>query len=210
MALSPAEIQRLYRARQKDPSLRPPPRDLTAPKACRTCEVVKPLNEFSPDRRNADGCGAHCRSCTRTRLAECKRRLKELYPDVARARWAHDAQRWRAHHPELMRSRNRLAHLKWRLSDPDRARLIKRKAEVNRRAIKRGAFVETVDPQVVFIRDDGWCGICLGPVSRDERWHVDHVIPLARGGKHSYANVQLAHAHCNIAKGDALPLRRVG
>jgi 5-methylcytosine-specific restriction endonuclease McrA len=29
-------------------------------------------------------------------------------------------------------------------------------------------------------------------------------VPLARGGAHSYANVQLAHAMCNIKKGARL------
>jgi len=28
---------------------------------------------------------------------------------------------------------------------------------------------------------------------------------LNRGGDHSYANVQLAHPSCNVAKGDRLP-----
>jgi 5-methylcytosine-specific restriction endonuclease McrA len=31
--------------------------------------------------------------------------------------------------------------------------------------------------------------------------HIDHVIPLARGGEHSYANAQAAHGPCNMRKG---------
>jgi 5-methylcytosine-specific restriction endonuclease McrA len=63
------------------------------------------------------------------------------------------------------------------------------------------AFVEGVDPGVVFDRDAGICGICHASVARSSDWHIDHIAPLARGGKHSYANVQLTHAKCNIAKG---------
>jgi 5-methylcytosine-specific restriction endonuclease McrA len=54
--------------------------------------------------------------------------------------------------------------------------------------------------RVVFARDGGICQICKLPVAR-EAMHVDHIVPLARGGKHEYANVQLAHARCNISKG---------
>ena len=31
---------------------------------------------------------------------------------------------------------------------------------------------------------------------------LDHVIPIARGGEHSYANTQIAHLTCNIRKRD--------
>jgi 5-methylcytosine-specific restriction endonuclease McrA len=31
---------------------------------------------------------------------------------------------------------------------------------------------------------------------------VDHIIPLARGGSHTWDNVQLAHHLCNSLKGD--------
>lgn len=35
-----------------------------------------------------------------------------------------------------------------------------------------------------------------------DNFHVDHVIPLIRGGRHNYENVQTAHPYCNIAKRD--------
>ena len=31
---------------------------------------------------------------------------------------------------------------------------------------------------------------------------IDHVMPLAKGGMHSWDNVRLAHHGCNSAKGD--------
>lgn len=68
----------------------------------------------------------------------------------------------------------------------------------------RNAFVEHVDPFVVFQRDEGICGICDKPVDIT-CFHVDHVIPLAKGGEHSYANTQLAHSTCNLVKSDMIP-----
>lgn len=70
------------------------------------------------------------------------------------------------------------------------------------RARKRDAFVEHVDPRVVLDRDGGVCGICGLPVDPVD-FHVDHVIALARGGEHSYANVQTAHPRCNKSKAAA-------
>lgn len=59
---------------------------------------------------------------------------------------------------------------------------------------------QVVDRQIVYERDEGICGICKESVDRDD-FHIDHVIPLARGGKHSYADVQVAHPVCNSRKG---------
>lgn len=88
----------------------------------------------------------------------------------------------------------------WRKQNPEKAAAAARRDSTRRRAITREAFVEDVDPFVVFERDNGICGICCKPATRD-KFDVDHVIPLARGGKHSYANVQTAHPICNRRKG---------
>ena len=66
------------------------------------------------------------------------------------------------------------------------------------------AFVEEVYPLVVLERDDGICGICGEDVDPFD-FHVDHIIPLSRGGEHSYANTQPAHPFCNLSKNDRLP-----
>jgi 5-methylcytosine-specific restriction endonuclease McrA len=49
----------------------------------------------------------------------------------------------------------------------------------------------------------GRCGICCEFIEGD--FHVDHVIPLARGGQHGYVNVQPAHPRCNLVKGAHVP-----
>lgn len=67
--------------------------------------------------------------------------------------------------------------------------------------------VETVDELRVFERDGWMCKLCDEPIDRDgvapdpRSRSIDHVIPIARGGNHSYANVQAAHLLCNATKG---------
>ena len=58
----------------------------------------------------------------------------------------------------------------------------------------------------------GWiCWICKDPINRRLRLPhfmaatVEHIIPLARGGTHTWDNVVPAHAKCNFSKGDSLP-----
>ena len=49
------------------------------------------------------------------------------------------------------------------------------------------------------------CGICSG-YEREQHYvgrnklTMDHIIPLSKGGGHSYKNIQLAHFGCNSRK----------
>ena len=78
---------------------------------------------------------------------------------------------------------------------------MKRIIESARRARKLNQFIEEVDPQVVYEMHGGMCGICKEFVKRNE-FHVDHRIPLSKGGMHGYINVQPAHPTCNLRKGN--------
>ena len=78
-----------------------------------------------------------------------------------------------------------------------------------------------VDPDItlagVYNRDNGVCYLCGYGCRWDDyeesngvritgRWYpsIDHVVPLSKGGKHSWDNVRLAHHWCNAKKGTHL------
>lgn len=73
----------------------------------------------------------------------------------------------------------------------------------NYQARKREVFVEAVDRARVFKRDKGICGIC-GQLADPNDWHLDHIQPLSREGKHSYDNVRVTHPKCNQMKSGKL------
>lgn len=91
-------------------------------------------------------------------------------------------------------------------------RCSKRHDKRRRSYLKRGASsAESVSRSRVYARDGYTCQLCRRPVRMDKSVPhpkaptLDHRIPLAAGGEHSYANVQLAHFLCNSTKsaGDA-------
>jgi 5-methylcytosine-specific restriction endonuclease McrA len=91
----------------------------------------------------------------------------------------------------------------WRRSNQD----VIRSHHATRRARKREAFVEHVDRAQVFDRD-GYicqrCGIQCDPVAVYPARNfatLDHIVALANGGEHSYANSQTLCGPCNSAKG---------
>ena len=81
-----------------------------------------------------------------------------------------------------------------------------------REVAKRGVYAEMIDPFVVGERDKWTCQLCgirtplrLRSTRHPSAPEVDHILPLSRGGEHTYANVQIACKRCNMAKG-ATPL----
>jgi hypothetical protein len=69
-----------------------------------------------------------------------------------------------------------------------------------------GARYEVIHRWKIYDRDGWTCGICHGAIDRTSRWpdqmcaSADHIIPLAVGGDHAYANIQSAHWLCNVRK----------
>ena len=53
----------------------------------------------------------------------------------------------------------------------------------------------------VLERDGMVCGICSEPIEDRADLHIDHIHPVARGGRSELDNLQPAHALCNIRKG---------
>lgn len=94
-------------------------------------------------------------------------------------------------------------------SDECGKRAGKRPARIARKARQRLVTVEAVNPMKVFERDDWRCQLCGVTTPRklrgqlvDRAPELDHIIPLSRGGEHSYRNTQCACRRCNAAKSD--------
>ena len=107
-----------------------------------------------------------------------------------------------------------------------RARLLnavspsRKAAKVKRKAVLRGAMAaETVVPIKVFARDGWRCQLCgiytpkrIRGANQPNSPELDHIVPLASGGAHSYANTQCLCRSCNSSKGATVrgQLRLVG
>lgn len=66
---------------------------------------------------------------------------------------------------------------------------------------KVGSRQERVSRAYIVERDGSRCHLCGKHCCADEI-HLDHVIPLARGGSHSPENIRVACAPCNLSKRD--------
>lgn len=94
----------------------------------------------------------------------------------------------------------------------------RRSERYKKRCEKYGVYFDrTITLERVIERDKNVCQICGKPCDRNSKdWGVigsmyptiDHIVPLAKGGTHTWNNVQLAHALCNSTKRDLLTVKR--
>lgn len=70
---------------------------------------------------------------------------------------------------------------------------LKSSGELSRGAVKR-----------LHLHQKGKCVCCGAPLGND--YHLDHIIPLALGGKNEDSNIQLLTAQCNLKKGAKHPI----
>jgi 5-methylcytosine-specific restriction endonuclease McrA len=152
--------------------------------------------ELARRKRKEDPAGAEAE---RERVRRWKRENRSRVEDY-NANWHREhrkevrlrAERWREKNPDY--------HREWRMTNGDRVC----EYYVRRRNNLRAASVEPVDPLKVFERDAWRCQICGGELRG--RYpdllspSLDHIVPLVKGGEHSYANVQAAHFGCNSRK----------
>lgn len=90
-----------------------------------------------------------------------------------------------------------------------------RKEQQRRIKIANALVDEDITLESLYRRDKGICALCGEACEwKDYEWRggfkitgnnypsVDHIIPLAKGGEHSWNNIQLAHRICNSLKAD--------
>lgn len=132
--------------------------------------------------------------------APAKRRAREHQQRRKRdADWVESERLRKIAWREANRDKFRAAQERWQREHPNERNEI----AALRRARLREAVVERVRREIVFVRDCGLCHICGCRVDPSD-WHLDHVIPIARGGEHSYDNVAVSHPACNQRKSDRL------
>lgn len=99
---------------------------------------------------------------------------------------------------------------KWYTRNLDRARTLGAASSSRRRAAKKNAYVENINElstkEELYIFQNGlcyFCGIAL-PEFPNSFIHLEHIIPLAKGGAHSKKNLVVACRTCNQSKNDKI------
>lgn len=138
----------------------------------------------------------HCLECNRIGAA----RHRAAHPGKAAAMMV----RWRRNYPDRAKESWR----RWQEANPQRVRELGRERTRRHRARLNGTLPQRLKPEhlkEMLAAQRSRCGYCRCRISLD-RCHVDHIVPVARGGPHELSNLQLLCGTCNRVKGAQDPI----
>lgn len=158
------------------------------------------------------------------RVAEMNRQNYYADPDKARARartyyWenaerirlaaAGRSKAWYAENRDAALEAGRERRARWTDEQREMERHRGRHKSHRRRADIYGSLVHEVTDEMVWEFNPsgpGCCNYCRCELSFEDRrsWHIDHVVPLARGGTHELSNLVVACPPCNHSKGSKM------
>lgn len=192
-------------------------------KTCSVCQQEKLRIDFYKCAGTRDGLRSACKPCVsatnRASVLRHHEKRKEEKRAVYRAvRDTPEYKEYRKAHAQATKEQKRqydkLRHSRqsekvvaravaWQKANPSRRAAITRSYDARRRS-KVGAGVAT---EILRQWTDNqrkvcyWCGIKCG-----DGFHVDHYVPLSKGGAHEIANLVIACPSCNIKKNAKDPL----
>ena len=192
-------------------------------KKCTKCKETKDLTSFPKKNTGKGGLDPRCKKCkkdydssyrkkNREKLnashrefsssPEAKTKKKE-YADNNKKKTAEYQAGYRAGHKEKVSEYNKM----YRAGDA--GRYIRSKSQQLRELRIR----ETSDGSItadsrreLFELQDGKCYMCDCDLTqlKKRNIHLDHILPLAKGGKHVIENVAWSCASCNLTKGSSV------
>lgn len=174
---------------------------------CKICGAAYTRNWVKDNPQKKRAADKHYAETHREQVRESSRRAYWKNPEKARER----SRNWNEKHLEQRRSINRdwnrrnksrvtLRIREWRRAFPEKAQA----AKDRRRALEHNAKGSHTADDIRLLRKTQpncwWCGKSVG-----SKYHVDHRIPLARGGSNAPENLCISCPQCNQSKNDKLP-----
>lgn len=171
-------------------------------KLCKICSLEKDGSHSS-----------YCKSCNSARVLSWKKSNREKYNKYMREFSKNKESKRSLRKPltEEQRVSARKATAKWRSENLHRYREYDRK----RRASKLDNGFEKYSEEQVLSRYGDTCHICnylinldasrsIGSLGWEMSLHIDHLIPISKGGPDTLENVRPSHAVCNLKKSNLM------
>lgn len=204
-------------------------------KICTKCKIEKPFTDFSKDIKRADGLQYSCKECFRAyrlenyeRIISKKREYQlanaEKISEMGRASRIKNREKRNTRRREAYANNNeKLLALRREKDSKNRKELAASQQAYraahpeklaqhnrNRRAAKKSSKGKHTADDVAFIfeRQRGLCAACHIKLikSGKSKYHVDHIVPLSKGGDNDKYNIQCLCPTCNVRKNAKCPI----
>lgn len=192
----------------------------TGLKRCTKCgqELPATTEYFSRTNRTRSGLYSWCKRCRRSYREANKNRISEWGREYRKAnkeqiRAYYEANRDRLSEYDRMyykANKDRISERRRMYRQTEHGRQVRCAIQHHRRALKagNGGSYTTSELEAVKKAAGGRCWLCGKKLKG--KYHVDHFIPLSKGGTNDAGNLRIVCPKCNFSKHDKLPWEHNG
>lgn len=169
-------------------------------KKCCKCKEIKTINLFHKDKSKKDGLRYTCIECRRIYNQEDKKMVSEQKKEYYK-----ENRKIIIEYAKTYRQKNkdRLNEEKKVYRTTPKGKVVGINASHRRRSLKGQGDVTT--NQLLELKQTTkqcyWCGTSL----KNKVVHIDHYVPISKGGLHTLSNIVVSCAKCNLAKSAKSP-----
>jgi 5-methylcytosine-specific restriction endonuclease McrA len=200
-------------------------------KRCPVCKTIKNKTEFHKSKNRHDGVASTCKSCSKTkrRLRYIKNKDREL--ELSKKYYQENKeyyQEWRDSNKETIKvankeynsiNKDKISEQKKKYYEENKERISKKKkiysqshsgkavmrnGAYKRRLKKKNSSISSEDIKNL-IKNATKCYWCGKKLTKDNT-HIDHYVPLSKGGLHELENLVVSCNKCNLTKSAKDPI----
>lgn len=188
--------------------------DIVPTKQCSKCKENKPATYefFSIDKRYSSGFYPSCKKCRSKATSEYNKahvsarsaydkEYRESHRDKKRDIDRRSKEKRKPFRKEILRA----YWAEWRKKNP-----LKVKAKLAKAMAKRRGASGHYTEQDIALQLKSQKGLCWWCGKELNKYHIDHRIPLVRGGTHDPGNIVISCPICNLSKNAKMPHEWIG
>jgi hypothetical protein len=191
--------------------------DLNEKRVCIYCKKEKPHSEFSKHKSNKSGINNACKKCEIKRTKEWRKKENRHYIEYNKEYYQKNKEKQLERHKEYYQENkeNIIESAKTyykknsdnvkenvrKYGKTKKGKEVKRNSSAKRRASISGNV--NADFLINLKEETEYCPLCgckLSDEEGDNKYHLDHIIPINIGGKHIKENVRFTCRKCNLTR----------